>query len=87
MYCEEIDNKYISLAWKLGLHPSTLARLSSITSNSTTWRTITGNGLVGALKLIQICSLLACGSSEQSCTHSINHMSCSSIPYCSYFQN
>jgi hypothetical protein len=24
MYCGEIDNKYISLAWKLGLHPSTL---------------------------------------------------------------
>ncbi len=33
MYCEEIDNKYISLAWKLGLHPTTLARLSSITSS------------------------------------------------------
>jgi hypothetical protein len=31
MYCGEIDNTYISLAWKLGLHPSTLAPLSSIT--------------------------------------------------------
>jgi hypothetical protein len=32
-YREEIESKYISLAWKLGLHPSTLAHLSSITSN------------------------------------------------------
>ncbi len=37
MYKGEIDNKYISLAWKLGLHPSTLARLSSITSNFEKW--------------------------------------------------
>jgi hypothetical protein len=34
MYWGETDSKYISLAWKLGLHPSTLAHLSSITSNS-----------------------------------------------------
>jgi hypothetical protein len=33
MYCGDIDNKYISLGWKLGLHPSTFARLSSMTSN------------------------------------------------------
>ncbi len=32
MYCGETDSKYISLAWKLGLHPSTLARLTTITS-------------------------------------------------------
>jgi hypothetical protein len=34
MCCGDIDNKNISLGWKLGLHPSTFARLSSITSNS-----------------------------------------------------
>jgi hypothetical protein len=33
MYFGEIANTYLSLAWKLGLHSSTLACLSSITSN------------------------------------------------------
>jgi hypothetical protein len=33
MYCGEIDYKYISLTYKLGLHPSTLARLTPITSS------------------------------------------------------
>ena len=37
MYGGEIDNKYISLAWKLGLHPSTLACLSSISSTFEKW--------------------------------------------------
>jgi hypothetical protein len=37
MYCGEMDNKYISLAWKLGLHLSALAGLSSITSNFEKW--------------------------------------------------
>jgi hypothetical protein len=37
MYCGENDNKYIILAWKLGLHPTILARLSSITSNLEKW--------------------------------------------------
>jgi hypothetical protein len=54
MYCGEMDNKFISFAWKLGLHPSILAHWSSITSNSTTWTTITGNGLVGALHVIEV---------------------------------
>ena len=35
MYCREIEQLPLSLAWKLGLHPSTLACLSSITSNLT----------------------------------------------------
>jgi hypothetical protein len=30
MYHGEIDSKYISLAWKFGLHPSTIAHFSSI---------------------------------------------------------
>jgi hypothetical protein len=34
MYCGDIENKYVSLGWKLGLHPSTFAGLISITSNS-----------------------------------------------------
>jgi hypothetical protein len=29
----DIDNTYLGLAWKLGLHPTILACLSSITSN------------------------------------------------------
>jgi hypothetical protein len=33
MYCGEMGNNYSSLAWKQGLHPSTLVNLSSITSN------------------------------------------------------
>jgi hypothetical protein len=33
MYYGEIDNTCISLDWKLGLHPSTLAGLSSATSS------------------------------------------------------
>jgi hypothetical protein len=33
MYEGEIENKYIILAWKLGLHPSTLAHLTPITSS------------------------------------------------------
>ena len=37
MYWEEIDNKYSSLAWKLGLHPTILAHLSSVTSNFEKW--------------------------------------------------
>ena len=38
MYCEEIDNRDISMSWKLGLHPTTLASsLSSITSNYEKW--------------------------------------------------
>jgi hypothetical protein len=37
MYGREIDNTYLSLAWKLGLHPSIEARLSSITSNLKKW--------------------------------------------------
>jgi hypothetical protein len=38
MYGGEIDNTYISLAWKLGLHPTILAGLSStITSNLKKW--------------------------------------------------
>jgi hypothetical protein len=34
MYFGETDSNYISLAYKLGLHPSTLAHVGSITSNS-----------------------------------------------------
>jgi hypothetical protein len=37
MYCEEINNKYIILAWKLGLHPTILTGLGSITSNLEKW--------------------------------------------------
>jgi hypothetical protein len=37
MYSGEVDNKYISLSWKLGLHPTILALLSSITSNFEKW--------------------------------------------------
>jgi hypothetical protein len=33
MYCEEMESKYVRLAWKLGLPPSTLAHLSSTSSN------------------------------------------------------
>jgi hypothetical protein len=33
MYWVERESKYISLAWKVGLPPSTLAHLRSITSN------------------------------------------------------
>ncbi len=33
MYCGEMESLGHSFAWKLGLHPSTLAHLSSITSN------------------------------------------------------
>jgi hypothetical protein len=33
MYHGEIEIKNISLAWKLGLHPSTLYHLSSSSSN------------------------------------------------------
>jgi hypothetical protein len=29
MYCGEMVGKYFSLAWKQGLHPSTLAHLST----------------------------------------------------------
>jgi hypothetical protein len=46
MYCGEIDNKYISLAWKLGLHPLVLLLVSKSRyqiDHYTTRRTITGN--------------------------------------------
>jgi hypothetical protein len=33
MYCGEIESKHVSLASKLGLHPSTLAFLSSSSIN------------------------------------------------------
>jgi hypothetical protein len=33
MYCAEMESKILSLAWKLGLHPSTLAHLSNGYSN------------------------------------------------------
>jgi hypothetical protein len=32
-YCGEMESKYLSLALKLGLHPSTLAHLSNISSS------------------------------------------------------
>jgi hypothetical protein len=34
---ERLTAQYICLAWKLGFHPSPLARLSSITSNLEKW--------------------------------------------------
>jgi hypothetical protein len=34
---ERLTTRYICLAWKLGLHPSTFAHLSSITSNLEKW--------------------------------------------------
>jgi hypothetical protein len=34
MHCGEMEIKYLSLAWKLGLHPSTLAHLATISSSS-----------------------------------------------------
>ena len=34
---ERLTTKDICLAWKLGLHPTILARLSSITSNLKKW--------------------------------------------------
>jgi hypothetical protein len=37
MYCGEIERLLISLAWKLGLHPSTLAHLSNITISLPKW--------------------------------------------------
>jgi uncharacterized membrane-anchored protein len=33
IYCGEMERKFLSLALKLGLHPSTLARLSNSSSN------------------------------------------------------
>jgi hypothetical protein len=33
MYCSDIELLLLSLAWKLGLHPSTLAHLTSSSSN------------------------------------------------------
>jgi hypothetical protein len=34
MYYGQMELSLLSLAWKVGLHPSTFARSSSITSNS-----------------------------------------------------
>ena len=34
---ERLTTRYICLAWKLGLHPTILAGLSSITSNLKKW--------------------------------------------------
>jgi hypothetical protein len=33
MFCGEMDSKFLSLAWKLGLGPFTLYHLSSSSSN------------------------------------------------------
>jgi hypothetical protein len=40
MYFGEMESKYLSLAWKLGLHPSTLAQLSNSYSNLPKWVTL-----------------------------------------------
>jgi hypothetical protein len=37
MYYGQMDLSLLSLAWKLGLHPSSLAPLSSISSNFQKW--------------------------------------------------
>jgi hypothetical protein len=38
MYYDQMELSLLSLAWKLGWHPSTLAHMSSITiSNFVTW--------------------------------------------------
>ena len=36
-YSGEIDNKCISLAWKLGLHQSILAHLSTLHNETRAW--------------------------------------------------
>jgi hypothetical protein len=37
MYYGQMEFSLLSLAWKLGLHPSSLARLTTITSSLQKW--------------------------------------------------
>jgi hypothetical protein len=85
MYCGEMESKYISLAWKLGLHPSTLAHLTAITSSLPKYVFCDCHKLVGALQVTKICFLNEFWKWGRRETNSIDHRSCSSIQYCSIF--
>jgi hypothetical protein len=64
MYCGEMECKNLSLAWNLGLHPSTLAHLSSSSSNFPkvgTYRTIEPPGglllVFDCYNMLSVCNM------------------------------
>ena len=89
LHVVEVDKVVLTLSTIYYVHPSHIASVFKsrprlmLVPNCSLRVCCNCTKLVGALQLIQIRFLLVWSRNGLGCTYSINHIMCSSIPYCS----